>query len=119
MVRALIEMGACANELDHRGRSPLHRAVRAGHLGATGVLLKLGADVDLSARGLFGEAPLHLAARHRFSACVHLLLQVALTCCPRCRRLSLPSNCTVVCCRQQHGHVQMSPVCVPAAGVLG
>jgi len=78
MVRALIEMGACINELDHRGRSPLHRAVRAGHLGATGVLLKRGADVDLSARGLFGEAPLHLAARHRFSACVHLLLQVAL-----------------------------------------
>lgn len=94
MVRALIRMGVSANELDHRGRSALHRAVRAGHLGATGVLLKLGAKVDLGACGLFREAPLHLAVRHRFSACVRLLLQVQLLslCAP------LATSCVCTCC---------------------
>ena len=78
MVRALVRMGAHVDELDHAGRSALHRGVRAGHLGVVGVLLKLGADVNLRARGRNLEAPLHLAARARFSACLRLLVQVRL-----------------------------------------
>lgn len=76
MVRALIQMGAQVDEVDERGRSALHRAVKRGHLGVVGVLIKLGANVNKRAYGITQEAPLHLAARGRYSACLRLLLEV-------------------------------------------
>ena len=52
MVRALLDMRAVVDAIDHRGRSPLHVAVRGGHLGVLGVLLKRGADANLKASAL-------------------------------------------------------------------
>ena len=77
MVRALIQMGAHVDEVDERGRTALHRAVKRGHLGVVGVLLKLGANVNKQAQGEAHEAPLHLAARGRYSASLGLLLEVS------------------------------------------
>ena len=52
MVRALLDMRAVVDDIDHVGRSALHVAVRGGHLGVLGVLLKRGADANLQASAL-------------------------------------------------------------------
>ena len=52
--------------------TPLHRAVAAGHLAPTNVLLRFGADA--SARGEGGSSPLHVAADAGRTALVKALL---------------------------------------------
>jgi hypothetical protein len=78
MVRALIDMGASVNLVDEDGRSALHFAVRRGHVGALGVLLKLGAKVNMQAHAGKGkgETGLHLAVGHAYLASIRLLIQV-------------------------------------------
>lgn len=46
------------------GETPLHRAVRAGHLDIVRLLVKLGADVNMNAHTPEGYTPLHEAARN-------------------------------------------------------
>ena len=60
MVRALLDMRAVVDDIDHVGRSALHVAVRGGHLGVLGVLLKRGADANLQASALRSQAPVHM-----------------------------------------------------------
>jgi ankyrin repeat protein len=52
--------------------TPLHRAVAAGHLAPTNVLLRFGADAN--ARGEGGNTPLHVAADAGRTALVKALL---------------------------------------------
>ena len=75
MVRTLIDLGARVDEMDHRGRSALHRAVARGHLGVCGVLLKRGACVNKPASGQCSETPVHVAVRHCFSGSLRLLMR--------------------------------------------
>jgi ankyrin repeat protein len=60
MVRALLDMRAVVDDVDHVGRSALHVAVRGGHLGVLGVLLKRGADANLRASVLRSTPPVLL-----------------------------------------------------------
>jgi len=53
--------------------TPLHRAVAAGHLAPTNVLLRFGADAN--ARGEGGSTPLHVAADAGRTALVKVLLE--------------------------------------------
>lgn len=103
MVRALIDMGASLHAVDEYGRSALHFAVRRGHVGAVGVLLKLGAKVNLQAHPAFGrrEAALHLAVRHAYLASIRLLIQVPLP-------TPLSSLVSCVCVQRRATSVQAS-----------
>lgn len=99
MVRALLDMGAPVDHADHLGRAALHVAVRGGHLGVLGVLLKHGADANTQAAGLKCEAPVHIAAKRRFTGSLNLLLQVG----------RAPS-CALPLVRQpSHTHVPLCP----------
>ena len=46
-VRLLLEAGADPGAADARGNTPLHRAAAYGRRGAAGLLLKMGARVDV------------------------------------------------------------------------
>ncbi len=59
--------------MDHSGRTPLHLAVKNGHIECAKILLEMGAKTTASDSG--GCYPIHLASQYtRNSKCVKLLL---------------------------------------------
>ncbi len=63
LLLALLEAGARPNTTDRRNDTPLHRAVRAGHLAAAKLLRRFGADPALANDD--GQIPLDLAPAAR------------------------------------------------------
>ena len=59
----LIAKGANLNQLDTNLETPLHGAVREGHLGMTLMLLTNGADVNIVSP--YSATPLHVATIYR------------------------------------------------------
>ena len=60
-VRAFLDSGAEVNHQDHKGKTALHRAAKAGFLKTIPVLLKHGADLEIKDKR--GETPLFDAVR--------------------------------------------------------
>lgn len=73
IVRLLLLFGADANAADHNGYTPLYAATKTGLTEAVEMLMKYGADPNLSA-GPDGETPLVVAADDHHFELVHLLL---------------------------------------------
>lgn len=71
LVQALLKLGANINSRDHESRTSLFHAVLNNDTTTAEVLLKAGAQTDLTARG--GVTPLHVAAQ-RSSDMTRLLL---------------------------------------------
>lgn len=72
-IALLLRFGADANGFDREGGTPLFAATRAHCLESAKVLLKYGADCNLSA-GLESESPLSRAASHDFLDLVQLYM---------------------------------------------
>jgi ankyrin repeat protein len=72
-IALLLRYGADANGMDREGISPLYAAVRAQCFESSKVLLKHGADCNLSA-GPEGESPLALAASNNYLEITQLFL---------------------------------------------
>ena len=71
-VATLLSAGANVNVRDKSGEMPLLKAIEIGNLNIAEMLLKQGADVH---SGQNGTLPLHMAAYHRSTSMVNLLLQ--------------------------------------------
>jgi len=70
-VQALLNYGADVHEVDHRGRTALHNAARAGFAKVITVLINAGADVN--AKMATGETPLRLAVKKKRLEAAELL----------------------------------------------
>ena len=73
-VKALIQLGARVNRLDHKRDSPLMKAVETGNETCTDLLIRAGADVNLI--GHYGaSAALHRAAAKGQLKCLEKLIE--------------------------------------------
>lgn len=55
------------------GKSPLHRALKKGHISCVKVLLENSADINLANKK--GQTPLMVAAEEGYLGCVRVLIQ--------------------------------------------
>jgi ankyrin repeat protein len=69
----LFGLGANLEARDFRGFTPLHRAVKKGHVLCVKMLLTRGSLI--SAQDNDGETPLHIAAKYAHNECVKALLE--------------------------------------------
>ncbi|WP_341808789.1 ankyrin repeat domain-containing protein [Wolbachia endosymbiont (group E) of Neria commutata] len=72
-VTFLLDKGINANELDKKGRTPLHHAAQNGQVEVIKALLDRGATIDALDKD--NSTPLHEAAEERRTGAVKLLLQ--------------------------------------------
>ena len=70
-VKSLLEYGATVNEVDDKGRTPLHNAARAGFTEVIKLLLSAGANVNIRMEN--DATPLALAVKKKRQAAIEIL----------------------------------------------
>ena len=71
--KRLVQLGACLDYPDNKGRTALHLTVMSGHLEKTNFLMQQGAFLDV--QDSRGDSPLHYAVKYLKKDCLIALIQ--------------------------------------------